>query len=138
VDGRCKEAEPNTIYNESEPEGHEFWIKLAAFILAIVAILLLIIAGYFYMQEGLHNLPLRRFNSDTIRLIPSQESLYSFPNPIIIGSNEMAAKSQQPATIIPPLSIRTPTTKSTTAAIKTEGGDDDLNKKDRKKVRFND
>jgi hypothetical protein len=128
--GKCEKGQSPTDFDVN-PEGHEFWIRVAACVLAFVAILFLIIAGYVYLQDTRYNLPIRRFSSDTIRLIPSQENLFSFPNPIM--GNETAMKQNPmaaPVSIIPSLSIHTSMGKVTTI----EGAEV---KKDAKRVRFN-
>ena len=126
--GKCEKAPPGKLY-DVDVEGHELWIRIAACILAFVAILFLIIAGYVYVQESRYSLPIKRSSSDTIRLIPSQENLFSFPNPIMVNDTSKQLQQHKTPTTIPPLSIQ-----SSTGKVIVEGEE---TKRDRKKVRFN-
>ena len=121
----CEQAQGSETM---DAEGNEVWIRMAACVLALVAIPFSLIAGYVYVQESRYSLPsIRRFSSDTIRLIPSQENLFSFPNPIMEAAKPTSATT---TTTIPPLSILSTMGKVT--AVEGEEG-----KRDRKKVRFN-
>uniref|UniRef100_A0A914I1K1 Leucine-rich repeat-containing protein 15 n=1 Tax=Globodera rostochiensis TaxID=31243 RepID=A0A914I1K1_GLORO len=125
--------------SQGEGGAYDAWIRLVACVLAFVAILFLAIAGYVYMQESWHTVTIRRASSDTIRLIPSVESLFSLPNPIVVGNDLLPSKLQQ---CHPPINYQQRCVGTATSiAIKAVGGggivSGDGRKEDgKKRVRF--
>ncbi|KAL3070914.1 hypothetical protein niasHS_017039 [Heterodera schachtii] len=135
--------------SQDEDGIYDMWIRLVACVLAFAAILFLAIAGYVYMQESWHTVTIRRSSSDTIRLIPSVESLFSLPNPIVLGPAEFSPKKQCQQLPASPLSLgnnhsQRSATIGTSIAIKAIGArgataadDGDERKEDgKKRVRF--
>lgn len=91
-----------------ETDNHSFLITIIASVLALVVFLFLIAASYAYMQVNcgpINLLSLKKHSSDRVRLIPSQESLLSFPNPLILGSTDVLIKPSENFTPIPAISI---------------------------------
>uniref|UniRef100_A0A915DDW2 Leucine-rich repeat-containing protein 15 n=1 Tax=Ditylenchus dipsaci TaxID=166011 RepID=A0A915DDW2_9BILA len=80
----CKnEVDLKVVEDVPEEPDHSLWITIIASILAVVALVFLVIASYVYMQSNCYPpVPLKNMPQDMMRLIPSQESLLSFPNPI--------------------------------------------------------
>lgn len=128
-------------------EGHSFWITVIAIILAVVALIFLISASYIYMQSSCYpiggaGLSLRNLPSDMIRLIPSQESLLSLPNPIATGvgngGSELLLKPSIPPQPISTISINIGQEKQKDFLVDgiISSNNSNNNKVDKKRVRF--
>lgn len=119
-------------------EGHSFWITMIAIILAVVAFIFLIAASYIYMQSNCYSfgsagLSLKNLPSDMLRLIPSQESLISLPNPILGSSgSELLLKPSIPPKPISTISINIGHEKLIDGIM----ASNNTNKVDKKRVRF--
>lgn len=132
-----EKGDDNLKIETSEPEDHSFLITIIASVLALVAFLFLIAASYAYMQTNCYPispLSLKNLSSDRMRLIPSQESLLSFPNPLVLGSTDVLIKPSANLIPIPAISINIKE-----SALKTTINDEDKEKNcnsDKKRVRF--